>query len=335
MRRAPRPAVANRHGGEPSPESFFSQVGGIALAFYIVKKREPEAVWCSDAINRGQAFEQATTHTITKTTSVLDSTASPSFFLRHEFAIRRLHSLSGIIPLGVYMVIHLATGASLLNGTQTYQRAVYSIHSLGAMLPVVEWLLILVPLLFHGLLGVWIVTTGRSNLSHYRYTSNRRYSWQRWTGLIALVFLVVHVFHLHGWFHAEPWLRLLRPVGLAAFKPYNAASTLAMAMDGWIWPAFYFVGVMATVYHLANGLWTAGITWGLWISPSAQRRATKVCTAIGIIVALLGAGAWWAAVSPSGNEIRQARQIEDDMYEANLRTGAVYDLPEKRLDANE
>lgn len=278
-----------------------------------------------------QLPDHATTPWITKNTRVSDSTASPSFFLRHEFVIRRLHSLTGIIPLGVYMVIHLATNASLLNGTQTFQRAVYSIHALGGMLAVVEWGLILAPLLFHGLLGVWIVSTGESNLSHYRLTGNKRYSWQRWTGMISLVFLLVHVFHLHGWFHADPWLDLLRPLGLAAFKPYNAASSLALAMDGWIWPTFYFVGVMATVYHLANGLWTAGITWGLWISPEAQRRATKLCTAIGIFLALLGAGAWWAAIAPDEEQILRAREIENEMYEANLKTGVVYDLPEKRF----
>ena len=271
----------------------------------------------------------------TKKTRVSDSTASPSFFLRHEFAIRRLHSLSGIIPLGVYMVIHLATNASLLDSTQSFQRAVYAIHGLGGMLAVVEWVFILGPLLFHGLLGVWIVTTGRSNLAHYRLPGNRRYSWQRWTGLIALVFLLVHVFHLHGWFHVDPWLELLRPLGLAAFKPYNAASTLAMAMDGWIWPTFYLVGVMATVYHLANGLWTAGITWGLWITPTAQQRATKLCAAIGVVLALLGAGAWWAAVAPDEEQILRARQIENEMYEANLATGTVLDLPEKRYQPEE
>ena len=231
------------------------------------------------------------------------------------------------------MVIHLATNATLLDGPQAFQRAVYRIHALGGMLPVVEWALIFAPLLFHGLLGVWIVRTGRSNVSHYPLPGNRRYAWQRWTGLIALVFLLVHVFHLHGWFHAEPWLELLRPLGLAAFRPYNAASTLAMAMDGWIWPTFYFLGVMATVYHLANGLWTAGITWGLWTGPQAQRRATKLCAAFGIVLALLGAGAWWAAISPDQQQILQARQIENEMYEANLKTGAVVDVPEKRFSA--
>ncbi|SMP70215.1 succinate dehydrogenase subunit C [Neorhodopirellula lusitana] len=262
-------------------------------------------------------------------------TRSQAIFVRHEFAIRRLHSLLGIVPLGLYMCIHLTTNASLLNGPETFQRAVYYIHSLGAALPLVEWGGIFLPLLFHAILGVWIIRTGRSNLGHYKFTGNKRYVWQRWTGLIAFVFLTFHVLHLHGWFHASPWLAIVKPLGFANFYPYNAASSLAMSMDRFIWgfwPAFYLIGVLATVYHLANGLWTAGITWGLWVTPTAQERATKVCTVFGVVLALIGTAAWWAAVSPGPEEIAQARQIEDEMYDAAVQTGLAYDMPEKRYE---
>ena len=118
-----------------------------------------------------------------------DSSIEPSFFLRHEFAIRRIHSLLGIVPLGLYMVVHLTTNASLLNGTETFQRAVYLIHSPGKLLPLIEWGLIFLPLIFHAAVGVWIAKTGQTNDNQYRYASNRRYSWQRWTGFIALVYI--------------------------------------------------------------------------------------------------------------------------------------------------
>ncbi len=246
---------------------------------------------------------------------------SLTFFQRNEFIIRRLHSLTGLVPLGAYMVVHLATNASLLNGVETFQRAVFSIHALGKLLPLVEWGLIFSPLLFHGLLGVWIATNGRSNVSHYPYAANRRYAWQRWTGLIALVYLMIHVFHLHGWFHFSLWLDgVAKPLGMANFKPYNAASTLATAMDGWFWPAFYLIGVLACVYHLANGLWTSGITWGLWVSDKAQKRATKVCFAFGIALAIVGISAWWASISV---DVAEAEKIENRMYEAAHQAGLV------------
>ncbi|HRX77514.1 MAG TPA: succinate dehydrogenase, partial [Pirellulaceae bacterium] len=79
---------------------------------------------------------------------------NPSFLARHEFLIRRLHSLSGLIPVGAYMCIHLLTNASTLDSSATFQRAVYQIHSLGSILPLVEWVFIFIPILFHGIIGV-------------------------------------------------------------------------------------------------------------------------------------------------------------------------------------
>jgi len=136
--------------------------------------------------------------------------------------------------------------------------------------------------------------------------------------------------HLHGWVHAHVWLDVIRPVGFAQFYPYHAASSLVAAMQGIVWPAFYLVGVMACVYHLANGLWTAGITWGLWISPAAQRRATKLCVAFGALLAVIAASAWWAAVAPGEKEIAAYREIEDRMYEAAIESGVVPLDPDKR-----
>src|SRR6056297_4015023 len=264
--------------------------------------------------------------------SVSATDPSPGFFFQHEFAIRRIHSLLGIVPLGIYMCVHLTTNASLLNGAHTFQRSVFFIHSPEKLLPLIEWVAILLPLIFHAVIGVWISKTARFNSQHYKFVNNRRFVWQRVTGIIALVFLFFHVLHLHGWVHAHVWLDAIRPVGFAQFYPYHAASSLVAAMQGIVWPAFYLVGVMACVYHLANGLWTAGITWGLWISPKAQARATKVCVAFGVVLAVIGTAAWWAAVAPSAEEAQQARVIEDEMYESNLKAGLVYDRPEKRLD---
>jgi succinate dehydrogenase / fumarate reductase cytochrome b subunit len=225
------------------------------------------------------------------------------------------------------MVVHLVTNASLLNGIETFQRAVFLIHSLGKLLPLVEWGAIFFPLLFHGIIGVWIWTTGKSNVQHYQYTANRRYTWQRWTGMIALAYLMVHVFHLHGWFHFKFWLDAITNIGGGQFRPYNAASSLAIAMDGVVWPVFYLVGVLACVYHLANGLWTAGITWGVWVSPAAQKRASQLCLGFGLALSLISLSAWWAALK---TDPVAARGIEDRMYNAGVESGMVIANEHKR-----
>ncbi len=260
------------------------------------------------------------------------SASSPGFFLKHEFLIRRLHSLSGLIPVGAYMTVHLLVNASLLNGAGSFQHNVNQIHSLGKLLPAVEWLFIFLPILFHAIVGVWIIRTGKSNQDRYRYVSNWRYTLQRWTGVIAVVFIFFHVFHLHGWFHGEWWLKAIaEPLGMAQFRPYNAASTLATALSGFVWPVFYFIGIVSCVFHFANGVWTMGITWGVWTSAEGQRRASYVCAAGGVLLLLVGFSALVGALQI---DVNQARDIEDRMYNARVAGGKIQPAPDKRVEAS-
>lgn len=237
-----------------------------------------------------------------------------SFLARNEFLIRRLHSLSGLIPVGAYMVVHLLTNASVLDSPGTFQKNVNQIHALGNALVLVEWLFIFIPLLFHAIFGVVIIRGGLPNVSSYPLSGNIRYSLQRASGMIAFFFIMWHVFHMHGWFHAESYLKsVAEPLGGAQFKPYNAASTAAHALRHWSVQMLYAIGVLACVFHLANGIWTMGITWGVWVSPAAQRRANYVSIAFGAGLALVGLG---ALKGMSSVDIKAAREIENKIYEA-------------------
>ena len=227
------------------------------------------------------------------------SASQPSFLVRHSFLIRRLHSLSGLVPVGAYMVVHLLVNASVLNGPATFLNNVLNIHKLGAALPFVEWTFIFIPILFHAIVGVVIVAGGLPNTNHYPLAANYRYTLQRATGMIAFVFIALHVFHMHGWFHQDSWVAyVVNPLGGGQFKPYNATSTAGLALTqrwgllpGAAIAGLYLLGILSCVYHLANGIWTAGITWGVWTSPPAQRRALTVCTALGVLLFAVGCGA--------------------------------------------
>ena len=250
--------------------------------------------------------------------------APPSSFLaRNDFLIRRLHSLSGMVPVGAYMVIHLLTNATVLDSPAAFQRNVYSIHSLGVILPVIEWVFIFIPLLFHAIIGVLIVRGSLPNNSTYKYSSNFRYTLQRATGMIAFVFIMWHVFHMHGWFHADAWANAVaEPLGGAKFRPYNAASTGAEAMRmSPVVPILYAIGVLASVFHLANGIWTFGITWGLWITPAAQRWATVACLIFGIGLGIVGMSALGGFAV--GVDIEEAKTAEDKMYKAKIDSGEL------------
>ncbi len=255
-----------------------------------------------------------------------------TFVQKHEFLLRRLHSLTGLVPVGLYMCVHLATNASILNGVEAFQNAVYAIHSLGKALVFVEWGFIFLPLLFHAIFGVYIAVSGQFNTRSYPFNKNWRYVAQRVTGLIAFVFIVSHVAHMHGWFHIGFWEKLMHDMGLARFRAYNAASTAALAMQAnWFWPTLYLIGIVSCVFHFANGLWTMGITWGVWVSPRAQKRADWIVSGIGALVLVIGLSALFGFMTLDAEE---AEKVENRMYRESVNSGRVVPNREKLTDPN-
>lgn len=224
------------------------------------------------------------------------------------------------------MVVHLTANASIWNGAGTYQQAVNQIHSLGALLPVVEWAFIFLPILFHGIYGIAIIRDGLPNNSSYPTSSNIRYTLQRASGLIAFLFIAWHVFHMHGWIHTETWREFIQPLG-AQFAPFNAATTATAAMQqSFLVRGAYLVGILACVFHLANGVWTMGITWGLWTTPEAQQRGNVVAAGVGVLVTVIGVAAWAGfalKTKVDSEEFRAMRQVEDKILESRLENGLV------------
>lgn len=199
---------------------------------------------------------------------------------RYHFLLRRLHSLSGIIPVGVFLCIHLSVNASIMSGPRAFQFAVDQIHNLNnlGILKAVEVVFILIPIAFHAIVGVIIWLTSQPNVTRYRYGGNIRYTLQRWTGILAILFILAHLRHVH-------WI-----LGSSAFDAHNAASSTVRAMVGAWAGIMYTIGVLCAVFHLANGVWTFLITWGVTIGPAAQKRSGYVCAIIGIILGLFGMG---------------------------------------------
>ena len=219
------------------------------------------------------------------------------------------------------MVVHLLVNASVLNGTATYQNAVYGIHSLGKILPIIEWGFIFIPILFHAIFGIVIIRGGLPNHTTYRYGSNIRYTMQRATGMIAFFFILWHVAHMHGWFHIDAWLQVMDSLGGHKFRPYNATSSAAAAMQASLLiPILYIVGILACVFHLANGIWTMGITWGVWVNPTSQRWAGRVCCVFGIGLAIVGV----SAVYGFGKvDVEQAYEEENIIRDFKTASGEV------------
>jgi succinate dehydrogenase / fumarate reductase cytochrome b subunit len=205
---------------------------------------------------------------------------------RYHFLLRRLHSLTGIV-FGGYLVVHLLVNATIAQGGNVYQTQVDKIHDLP-FLPVIEWTLIYLPILYHTVYGVWITLTGQPNVGHYSYKKNWFYFFQRVSAVVIVFFMLFHVFALkYGLFGTN-----------LAFNPHGGAlRTVAQHMDAhpvitWL---VYPLGILASCYHLANGFWTAGITWGLTVSDSAQKRWGYACAGLFALTFIAGMVALVAA----------------------------------------
>jgi succinate dehydrogenase / fumarate reductase cytochrome b subunit len=222
-----------------------------------------------------------------------------------QFLIYRLFSLAGLIPIGGYVVMHLLVNATVVDSPAMYQAQVDKIHALGMLLPLAEWGLIYLPLMFHAAVGLWVISGGLPNAQAYPYGPNIRYTLQRGTALIVLAFIIWHVMHMKylGGLH-----------GGGQFDPHHAASSLAAVVQPLWVKVFYVIGVLAAVYHLSNGLWTLGITWGLWLTEGAMRRAGYICTGFGLVLGFVGLSALWGAAHV---DIPEAQQVETRIQQFN------------------
>ena len=241
------------------------------------------------------------------------SDPAPSFLARHQFLIYRLFSLSGLVPVGAFLVVHLLTNASVNAGAGVFQSRVDMIHSIGeSLLPIVEWLFIFLPMLFHATVGFVIIANGLPNVGSYPYVGNVRYTLQRATGMIAFVFIIGHIVHLH-------WMG--KPLGGGQFDPHAATSSAAIAIHPVLASILYAIGVLCAVFHFANGLWTLGITWGLWTSPAAMRRANAVSVVVGLALAAAGLSSIVSLRDIGGDpaKLEQARTTERSMNEERER----------------
>lgn len=193
-----------------------------------------------------------------------------------EFVLRRLHGLSGVVPVGVFLVVHLWTNAKALSGPISFGEAVSEINNLP-FLAVIEVLGIFVPLAFHALYGVVLAFKSKQNVGQYGYSRNWLFMLQRVTGVIAFLFIVVHLKDF----------RVAKALGSMRHEAFF--DELGMLL-GVRWKALvYLFGTTASIFHFVNGLRTFLWSWGVTISERSQRFTVWACAGLGLAMWLLGA----------------------------------------------
>lgn len=204
---------------------------------------------------------------------------------KYHYLVRRLHSFSGVFPVGIFLMMHLFINSFVLRGEESFNWAVSTLSRIS-ILPYLEILLIGVPIAFHALYGLWVTYVTKSNVLQYKYFRNWMFYLQRVTAVITLAFVSWHVYVL----------RIARAI--------TGEEMSFQIVSGWLSDPLYFtiyvVGFLAAVFHFSNGLWSFLITWGITIGSVSRRAAAYLCALIFAVLGVAGISILYCFVPKGG-----------------------------------
>jgi succinate dehydrogenase / fumarate reductase cytochrome b subunit len=203
----------------------------------------------------------------------------------HSFLLRKLHSLSGIIPIGAFLIEHFLSNAEAIKGPAAYAAQVKFLNSLP-WVPFLEWTFIFLPILYHALYGLYIWSRGQSNTVVYPWAGNWLYTAQRWTGGIAFVYIAQHVYTMR-----------FAGVRLADHPAASFAKVQHELSNPWMF-AFYILGIIAVSWHFSYGIWLFAAKWGITPGTRARKRFGYVTTALAVVLMAIGIASAVAFVGP-------------------------------------
>ncbi len=214
----------------------------------------------------------------------------------NSYYYRKLHSLLGVIPIGFFLVEHFLTNYSAFrggeNGHVEFIDKVFWLNNLPFIF-FLELFGIWLPLLYHGVYGLYVAYQSRNNVNHYSYARNQMFMLQRVTGVITLIFIVWHTF--------ETRVQL----ALGNVEHTELGVLMHEILTNPVNFALYVVGIIAAVFHFSNGMWSFLVSWGITIGPRAQRVSSIVWMVVFVILSTVGIMAVSAFVDPQFQEIPQ------------------------------
>ncbi len=209
------------------------------------------------------------------------------------FLLRKLHQVTGVVPLGIFFFVHMFTNSKAMNGEANFEKAVQEIHDIPYLL-LIEIFGIFVPLLFHSVYGVIISSESRMNVLSYGYARNWLYFVQRATGIFLFVFIFFHILNFR--FGLIPGMNPT-PVAGHADQAFNIIQMEFRTT--WVL-VLYIAGVVATAWHLAYGFFLFAVDWGIVIGGKAQKATLTACVGLAVLLSAVGINAAVSFVRPCG-----------------------------------
>ena len=194
-----------------------------------------------------------------------------------EFLWRRLHSLLGVVPVGLFLAFHLSLNFTAVGGEEVYNDATSMMELIPhSLLLAMEWIIIYIPLMFHAFYGIYIAFTATHNTKQFSTFRNWMFRLQRITGLFLVIFIAWHMFQT----------RIQKALG----EEVNF-NMMVEIVDNPAMLTFYIVGIVSAAFHLANGLWTFMVSWGITQSKKSQQITTYITLVVFAILAIIGVAA--------------------------------------------
>lgn len=191
----------------------------------------------------------------------------------HHFLSRKLHSLLGLVPVGLFLLVHLTVNYQATKGAEAFNTGVGFMESLPFLI-IMEFVFIYLPLLFHAIYGLYIAFQAKNNVSSFGYFRNQMFLWQRITGVITLIFLAWHVYQTRI------------QIGLGNVELNYDMMANILSNPGFV--VFYIIGTLSAVFHFSNGIWAFLVHWGITVGPRSQRIATYITMGIFVVVGFIG-----------------------------------------------
>jgi succinate dehydrogenase / fumarate reductase cytochrome b subunit len=209
------------------------------------------------------------------------------------FLLRKLHQITGIVPLGLFFFGHMFTNSKAMSGDKVFNDSVQDLHHIPYLL-FIEIFGIFLPLIYHSVYGIIISSEAKPNIGNYGYGRNWFYIFQRVTGVFLFFFIFFHILNFR--FGLIPGLNTTPIAGNAdlAFKIVSAEFSIPWVM------ILYILGILATAWHLAYGFWLFAVDWGIVIGEKAQKMALYACLGLAVMLGAVGINAAVAFVRPCG-----------------------------------
>jgi succinate dehydrogenase / fumarate reductase cytochrome b subunit len=218
------------------------------------------------------------------------ATSTAAATTRGSFLQARLASFLAIAPLGVWTFVHLWNNLAAFYGATAWEASVTGYSSPFAQL--FTGCLVLVPLVLHTVWGIGRLFTSQPNNTRYRAYANLKYLLQRLAAVGVLLFLGAHL-----------WLAMIHPRLTTGHGEAFADIAHEMRFNP---PTLvvYLLGTLGVTYHLANGLQTAAMGWGVATSKAALKRLEWLTIATFLLLLAMAwsvIGALWSAGGPASS----------------------------------